>query len=153
MQIVKDLKKPPAKGVVRVQMLKYVGSFQPNDVVDCTADEAEHLCVATNVQTGGGAMVVHQKAVKLSDIEKSANSPKSFAGLSQHEASLLGQKNVVKTPADPQFEKRLESIRKMDKDYADGKETPPLDEKASGKPLGTDSVVGPGPKQEGDDKK
>lgn len=130
----KDLKKAPAAGAVRVKILKFVGTFQPGDIVECDKEKAAHLCSKSKVSLGEGAHEMNIRAIMLDEAKEMEAKAVDMKGLSQHEMAEMGKKNIIPTPKDPLFEQRLANLRKMDQEHADGKVVPPIDGKVEDDP-------------------
>lgn len=107
MHIVKDMERPPKDGHIRVKMLKHVGQFSPNDIVDCDEHTAKTLCEVSHVNDGT-RLVPHTKAMTLDQFKKADQASKEIDVLTVGEMHEMGIKNVVKTPDDPMFEKNLQ---------------------------------------------
>lgn len=123
----KELAKKPAAGLVRVKILKFVGTFTPGDVVECDKEKAEQLCSKSQINLGEGAKTPHIRAMLLSEAEELEERAVDMRAMSQAEMAELGKQNVVLTPKDPAFEARLANLRKLDEEFADGKVVPPID--------------------------
>lgn len=103
-----------AKGTVRVKILKYVGQFTPGDIVDCSEEDAAHLCKESRVNAGTET-VSHLKAMKLDEVLKLKEqklTARDLKSMTSKELADMGLKNIVKTPHDAAFEKNLEITRK-----------------------------------------
>jgi len=99
---------------VKVKILKYVGQSVPGDVIEVDEAQAKILCEPSQVDTGGGVMVSHQKAVLLSEVEKMKEMPIDIKKMTAKDMAELGQKNIVNTPVGDAFDKKVKSLLKMD---------------------------------------
>lgn len=111
MTLVTDMEQPPVEGMIRVKMMKNVMQFKTDDIVDCDKDTATVLCRVTELNDGTKII----KICKAISLEMADELEAIRAANPQHltmgERNLLGIKNIVQTPPDPEFEKSLKIIR------------------------------------------
>ena len=90
--------------LVKVKILKHVGAFVPDQIVEVSEEFAKHLC-HVNELTDGITTTRHVRAVMLSEVAGLEAAANSIENLTASEAKELGLKNVV-GPA--QVEKKSE---------------------------------------------
>lgn len=107
-----DEKKTPEVKKVKVKIMAHVGKYQPGDIAEVPADQAEFMCEIRK-RNNGHELVEYRTAMLLSEYEAVKDLPIDKGGLSQFELAQTGEKaNVVKTPADPKFEAQLAARKK-----------------------------------------
>jgi hypothetical protein len=99
-----------AQELVRVKVLKNVGRFQADEIVEIPAEEARFLCSPRTVQLGEGKTQSVAYAMKLDDWEDLQKLPTDVNELYSDEMQKLGIKNIVETPKDPAFEARMSRL-------------------------------------------
>jgi len=79
----------------KVKILKYVGPYKPNDVVEVDDEVAKQLCIVNEID--GEKRV---RAMLLEDAEKIEAAIQNATDLTAAEAAAIGKKNIVETPKD-----------------------------------------------------
>jgi hypothetical protein len=96
---------------VRVKILVPVGHYSMGQEVEVSQADALAMCTVRNRHDGHG-LVKYQTAMTVEDFEKLKSTPVDKGGLTQDELAALGEKNIVQTPPDPAFEKKLAAAKK-----------------------------------------
>lgn len=90
-----------------IKVLKHVGIWEPGDVIEVEDHIAEHMCKETELWDGA-KMVIHQKAMLLSDAEELENIPADVNQLTAKQMADLNLKNVVSSVDEEEFNKIIE---------------------------------------------
>jgi hypothetical protein len=100
-----------SKEHVKVKILKQVGQHKAGDVVAVSPEVAEQLCSISKVSLGDGKVAHHQKAMLESDYNEMLKKKPTAGGLTQGEMAEMGAKNIVETPTDDAFAKKLKKMQ------------------------------------------
>lgn len=100
-----------AEKMIKVKFMKWVGEYQPGQVVELPEELAKQMCEVKEVHDGH-KLIPHQKAMLLSEVEKLKKMPVDINKMTQKEMNELGLKNIVHSPkTDKEYEAAyLESI-------------------------------------------
>ncbi len=94
---------------VKVKILMHVGPWKPGDEVEVHPTQAEHLCKPTVVDKGG-VLVQQRKAMTLDEAEKAKTVKVDMSKITLPELQELGRKNIVATPKDDAFDRKLAKL-------------------------------------------
>lgn len=83
--------------LVKVKILKNVGTWVEGQDVEVTESEARAMCTVRK-KHNGYELVDHRTAITLEEFEKIRNLPIDKGGLTVEELKALGLKNVVELP-------------------------------------------------------
>lgn len=115
-----QLSRPVPAGHKRVKILKHMGPWSPNDIVDMPDETADAVCRVSNVHNGT-ELVPLQRGILWADAEELAKVPidPNDPDLTQADMAAMGKKNVVQTPPDPKLDAQLKRAQeKAAKDRA-----------------------------------
>jgi hypothetical protein len=96
---------------VKVKILKHVGTYAPEQIVDVSEAEAEQLC-AVSYTMYDKQKIENRRAIKMAELEELQKAPLDMEKLSQGELAAYGLKNIVETPKDEAFDHRVEQLKK-----------------------------------------
>lgn len=91
---------------VKVKMLMHVLQWKPGDEVEVSQADAEVLCKKTTVDKGG-VLVEIRKAMPMVEADELKSVKVDLSKITQHELEEMGRKNIVATPRDAAFERKL----------------------------------------------
>lgn len=95
---------------IKIKVLQHCMAYVPGQELEVSSDEANKLCQIRE-RNDGSKVVKFRIAMPFDEYEKIRLAPVDKGGLTQDELEALGHKNIVPTPVDPTFEKRLEDIK------------------------------------------
>lgn len=99
---------------VKVKILKYVGHYEPGQIVEVSPEEAAQLCAKSQVHLGG--LNDHVRAITLDEMKSLEEVKVDASKMTAAEFAALGLKNIVHTPKDVAFEAKLAAIKKADEE-------------------------------------
>ncbi len=100
---------------MKVQFLVHVLAWKPGDVAEVSDADGETLCKKTIVDKGG-VLVEVRKAMPVEEVEKMKTMKVDMSKVTQAELAEMGKKNIVPTPIDAAFEKKLAKLAAVSKD-------------------------------------
>lgn len=98
--------------LVKVRILKPIGTHTPGQVIDVKPELAEQLCAVRKMNNGHGVVEV-RNAITQEEFDAALKAPLDMNGLSQGDLAAMGVKNVVATPPDPAADEALAKRAKM----------------------------------------
>jgi hypothetical protein len=101
-----------AEGLVKVRILGFVGKWIPGEEIEVSEAQAEELCRETSYNDGHGIQK-RRKAMYLNEAISFDHREIDLSKISQHELTMLGRKNIVETPKDPELEAKFEKFSQV----------------------------------------
>lgn len=93
----------------KVKILKQVGMYTTGQIAEVSDEEFVNL-VAPRSEWDGEKAIQTRAAMPLEDWEAAKAAPLDKGGMTQGELEALGAQNIVETPKDPAFEKKLQKM-------------------------------------------